>query len=192
MSAGRWRCFVAVPLGERLRADLADAVTGWRQRPDLAELRWADAASWHVTLAFLGSIDPEDLDRVISAVTEATTSHEPMRLATGGLGAFPSPGRARVAWYGVADPDRRLRSLAADLADRLGLDPADRFRAHVTLARARREPIDLRAWLAEAATSAPEGELTVDHVQLMRSHLGGGPARYETLATTKLGVQIDG
>ena len=63
---------------------------------------------------------------------------------------------------------------------------ADRFRAHITLARARREPIDLRAWLAEAATSAPEGELTVDHVQLMRSHLGPRGARYETLESLEL------
>ena len=191
MNAGRWRCFVAVPLGEHVRSDLADAVAGWRQRPDLAELRWTDAGSWHVTMAFLGSIEPAELDHVIAAVTEAATSHEPMRLATGGLGAFPSPGRARVAWYGVADPDRQLRSLAADLAEGLGLDPADRFRAHVTLARAKRAPMDLRAWLAEESASAPAGELTVDHVELMRSHLGRGPARYETLATIKLGARID-
>jgi 2'-5' RNA ligase len=46
--------------------------------------------------------------------------------------------------------------------------------------------VDLRSWLASA--SAPEGELVADRIQLMRSHLGRGPARYETLAAMKLGV----
>ena len=80
------------------------------------------------------------------------------RCATGGLGAFPSPGSARVLWYGVADPDGRLAALAGDLTGALGLDGRGPFRPHVTLARARREPVDLRRWLG-AAASAPEGVL---------------------------------
>ena len=57
MSDERWRCFVAVPIGEALRRDLAAAVEGWRIRPDLAGLRWTEPQSWHVTLAFLGPIE---------------------------------------------------------------------------------------------------------------------------------------
>ena len=43
MSVERWRCFVAIPIGEALRADLRAAVEGWRRREDLAGMRWADA-----------------------------------------------------------------------------------------------------------------------------------------------------
>jgi 2'-5' RNA ligase len=181
-----WRLFLAVPLGEGLRSDLSRAIAAWRSREDLAGLRWTEAESWHVTLAFLGSVPSSDVQRITAAATTTAGAHRPMTLLTGGLGAFPAPGRARVAWYGVADTDGRLAALATDLRGALGLDDSGPFRAHVTLGRARREPVDLRPWLAGA--SAPDGELSVDHVDVMRSHTGALPARYETLASIPLGV----
>lgn len=184
----RWRCFVAVPIPEQLRDSLRTAVDGWRGQSDLAGLRWTDADVWHVTLAFLGSIDASEVENVSSRISGVAAEHAPMRLRTGGLGAFPSAGRARVAWYGVHDADGALVALASDVRSALTLDDERPLRAHLTLARARREPVDLRSWLREA--SAPEGTLDVDRLQLMRSHLGRGPARYETLAAVPLEVPV--
>lgn len=187
---GTWRCFVAVPIGDELRAALAAAVEQWSAREDLAGLRWSDAENWHLTIAFLGSTDPGAVASIVGRLEATAGRHQPMRLETGGLGAFASRRRARVAWYGLADPGGRLASLAADVAVAMGLEPAGRFRAHVTLARARSEPVDLRPWLAEAA--APRGVLSVDGLDLMRSHLGRGPAHYERLASVPLGAPIRG
>jgi 2'-5' RNA ligase len=181
----RWRCFVAVPIGESLRDALRVAVDGWRDDPDMVGLRWGDPESWHLTLAFLGSVDADGVGRLGSTVREVAAQHAPMRLATGGLGAFPSVGRARVVWYGVADPDRRLAALARDLRQALAVE-GSAFRAHVTLARARREAVAVRGLVER---TAPEGLLTVDHVDLMRSHLGRGPARYECLESVAMGPQ---
>jgi 2'-5' RNA ligase len=187
MSDAPWRCFVAVPLGDDVRAALGAAVDGWRALDDLAGLRWANAAGWHLTLAFLGVVDPGTVPAIEAAVAATAARHRPWRARTGGLGGFPSAARARVAWYGVADPDGRMAMLATDLHAALGMDVPGPFRAHVTLARARRDPVDLRGWIA--AASDPQGELRVDRLELMRSHLGGGPARYETLATAALGAR---
>ena len=185
MSDERWRCFVAVPLGETLRRDLAAAVDGWRLRLDLAGLRWTDAESWHVTLAFLGPIEASSVKDLAALLADGVERHAPVRLPTSGVGAFPSAARARVAWYGVADLDGALAALAADVRRAAGVETSE-FRGHVTLARARRDPVDLRAWLRDA--EAPLGELAVDRVELMRSHLGRGPARYEVLESFTLGV----
>ena len=182
MSAERWRCFVAVPIGGGLRADLARAVHGWG---DLEGLRWTDPEAWHVTLAFLGSVEAGRVPEVAGRLRVVAEQHAPMSLATGGLGAFPSPARARVAWYGVDDADGRMARLAADVVQALGLEAAQPYRPHLTLARARRQPVDLRSWLASA--SAPGGRLFVDRVELMRSHTGKNAARYETLETIALG-----
>jgi 2'-5' RNA ligase len=186
MTDARWRCFVAVPLGDDLRAALAAAADGWCARDELAGLRWANPVGWHLTLAFLGAVEPGDLPAIRTAMTKTAAEHLTWRTRTGGVGGFPSAVRARVAWYGVSDPEGRLATLAGDLRATLGLEGGGRFRAHVTLARARREPVDLRGWIADA--SAPEEELVVDRVVLMRSHLGAGPARYETLATASIGA----
>jgi len=177
------RCFVAVPIGEELRAALADAVADWRE---LEGLRSTDPASWHVTLAFLGSVDAAEISRLEVLIGDVAAHNAPMQLRTGGLGAFPSAGRARVLWYGIADPDGSMAALSADLHAALGMEVATAYRPHLTLARARRQALDLRGWLAHA--SAPEGDLVVDRLELMRSHLGQGPARYEALSSAVLGL----
>jgi len=91
-----------------------------------------------------------------------------------------------VLWYGVADPHGAMATLATDLHDALGVELKAPYRPHLTLARARRAPVPATAWLAE--TAMPAGELLVDRVELLRSHLGAGPARYERLASASLAV----
>ena len=181
-----WRCFVAVPIGEELRATLGQAVDAWRERPDLAGLRWSQPESWHLTLAFLGAVAAEDVARSAEAIESAGREYDAFELRTGGVGGFPSASRARVAWYGVSDPAGGLRSLAAAVRLSLALPVTTPFRGHITLARARSAPVDLRSWLKSARP--PEGRLLVDRIELMRSHLGSGPARYEVLATIPLVV----
>jgi 2'-5' RNA ligase len=184
VSAAGWRCFVAVPIGERLRRDLAACLEGWTTRDDLAGLRWSERDAWHVTLAFLGDTDPAAVDGIVSELRRVADGHEAFSLTTGGLGGFASSARARVAWYGVADPDRRLRRLAADVGRAVDLEPDRPFAPHVTLARSRGPHVDLRRWIAEA--TAPDGTLDVERVELIRSHLGRGPAHYETIASAAL------
>ena len=182
----RWRCFVAVPIGDDLRAELTAAVGSWRDLSDLAGLRWSDPGGWHITLAFLGWVDGADVPATARRLEDALQAHEPSEHVAGGLGGFPSAARARVAWYGVEDPAGRLRSLADAVRGALSTGEAAPFRAHLTLARARSTPVDLRGWIATA--DPPRGRLEVGAVHLMRSHLGAGPARYEALASVPLRV----
>ncbi len=185
-----WRCFVAVPLSEALVGALARTVTDWRADPAAPDLRWTEPAGWHLTLAFLGDIDPEAVPSLLEALRSALDGYPAWRADTGELGTFPGPLRARVLWYGVGDADGRLARLAH--AARTSLAPlvpslrsGSPFRAHVTLARARQSGIDLGAWLAVHA--GPRSSLRVDQVVLYRSLLGAGrPARYESLGAVAL------
>lgn len=181
-----WRCFVAIPVGHELRAVLATSVAEWRRTPDLAGLRWSEPEAWHLTLAFLGGVPPADIPRLAAALEVAGLGYETHELRASGVGGFPSTSRARVAWYGVADPSGRLSALAEAVRQALALPAAEPFRAHVTLGRARSAPVDLRRWVA--FVRVPEASLPVDRVELMRSHLGQGAARYEVLASVPLGV----
>ena len=183
----RWRCFVAIPLSEALRAALRTAIESWRVDEDLQDLRWTEPDRWHVTVAFLGSIEAASVPEVTARLEAAASRHAVMQAATGGLGAFPSAAQARVAWYGIEDPEGGLARLGTDVALALGLDASRPYHPHLTLARARRQPVDLRSWLATA--SVPDGRLTVDRIELMRSHLGSGSVRYERLRAITLGVR---
>jgi len=181
-----WRCFVAVPIGDELRAALSSAVATWREAPDAEDLRWTDSSGWHATLAFLGDTDPEQVPRLADALADVAGRSAPFTLTTGGLGGFPSSRSARVAWYGIADSEGQLAAIASALRAAIGLADDQPFRPHLTLARSRgatRARIDL-------LNSAPAGMLAVDELVLYRSILGHGPAHYEPLAVARLGVSV--
>lgn len=188
----RWRCFVAVPVPEELRAALRSTLGAWRAEADVPDLRWTDPQGWHLTLAFLGSVDVDALAALQHAIADAASRSQPDRLSAGGLGAFPSPRRARVLWYGVADPDATLRTLADRVLELLEplvprLRDESPFHGHITLGRARAERgSDLSSWMGSHA--APAGTVPVERVILYRSHLGGGPARYEVLGWAPVGA----
>jgi RNA 2',3'-cyclic 3'-phosphodiesterase len=188
----RWRCFVAVPLPDGLRAQLADAVETWREEPGAPNLRWTDPAGWHLTLAFLGWVEPGLSEQILVSMVAPADGARPADLAAGGLGAFPSPRRARVLWYGMTDADGALSALAEGIRRALApivpmVDEGSPFRPHVTLARAREERgSDLASWMAGRAV--PSGVVPLERVILYRSHLGRGPAQYEPLGAVTVGT----
>ena len=103
----------------------------------------------------------------------------------GGGGAFPSVSRPRVLWLGVTGGAPELAAIAADLETRLtaaGWPPEGRpFEPHLSIARtdgARGGPRAASA-LVDLARSL-EVSWVADRLTLYESHLGGGPARYET------------
>jgi RNA 2',3'-cyclic 3'-phosphodiesterase len=185
-----WRCFVAVPVPAELRAALAAALATWRAEPGAPNLRWTGSEGWHVTVAFLGPIDPGSVSSIaerIAVAVQPFAAVAPFSVRTGRVGAFPRPSAARSVWLGIEDPDRHLADLARTVQDALlPRDAIRRLRAHLTLGRSRvrrGEPLD--AWLA--TRTFPSTELVVEDVVLFRSHLGRGPATYEELACLPLG-----
>jgi len=162
------RTFVALNLPPGVRASVADLRRALSPAP--RGMRWAAIDQLHLTLAFLGDVDDEGLAAVRAAARSAAAAHAPFDADLRGLGAFPHPGRARVAWLGWGAGAGAVTALHATLARALA-HPADRrpFSPHVTLARAR-DPLDLRAWLASApAWAAPIWR--VDALDVMTSEL---------------------
>ena len=157
------RLFVAVwPPG-----DVLDAIAAL-DRPDLRSVRWTGRDQWHATLRFLG-----EMDRVPDEVLEPLTSCTATSVTIG-------PATQRLSGRVLMIPVHGLDELAAAVAD-----PADArpFRGHLTLARARERGGRIPPSLAGAPIA---GAWTVTSVSLVRSHLGGGPARYEDIRTVDL------
>jgi RNA 2',3'-cyclic 3'-phosphodiesterase len=190
----RWRCFVAVPLGERLRGELAQAVAELRARMPVLEeqLRWTDPAGWHLTLAFLGWVSPDSVEGVAGVVRDVATRHAPFTVTTGGLGGFPSRRQVRVLWYGLAGRSETLAALARETRAALGHEDESPFRAHLTLARSRaRHERGVTVPEVVWKSSMPSGEIAVGRLILYRSHLGRGPAHYEALAEARIGSLLE-
>ena len=94
----------------------------------------------HLTLKFLGEVQPEDLTRVGSALKRIGQHGEPFDAAVSGFGVFPSARRARILWAGIGRGAEGFGSLARAVEDLLepeGFAGEDRpLVPHLTLGRA--------------------------------------------------------
>ena len=188
MSEGAVRSFIAVRLPDRVRAGLA-AVSA-ELRGQTRGLAWVRADNLHITLRFLGEIEPVQLQHVREAVTEAAAAVAPFTVSLGGLGAFPSGRAPRVLWASVASGGEGLVALHAVLEAALvarGIPGESRpFHPHVTLARAR-DPRGADGLASVLGAGPAFGAVQVGAIHLMRSELDPRGARYSILREAPLG-----
>ncbi|PYO00958.1 MAG: RNA 2',3'-cyclic phosphodiesterase [Candidatus Rokuibacteriota bacterium] len=188
------RAFVAILLPDAVRAKLGAEIE--RLRACGRNVAWVASDNLHVTLKFLGHVEPSRLDDAVSALTVASAVVAPFDLDVAGLGAFPSSTRPRVLWAGLAEGADAAAKLARSIDSALaghGFPPEDRpFAGHVTLGRVR-EPRGDRELASALAASARQrfGRFTVDRVALMRSELSSRGAHYSILAALPLSASPD-
>lgn len=162
------RTFVAVwPPSEVIRTLSA------LPREDRRGVRWTHPDQWHVTLRFLGEVDPDEVVRALAGL-----SHPPVRARfSGPIGRL---GRSAlvVPVDGLASLAAEVCARTAELGDPL---PADRpFFGHLTLAR-------LRGTAACGLTDRlVPGEWDVREVAVVTSRLDPDRARYTIVATVPL------
>jgi 2'-5' RNA ligase len=180
----RRRLFVAVEVADAAQEAIDAAIAPWRD--ELTSIRWSPSENRHVTVRFLGGVEPDDLVAV-TAATAATAATAPFALALGTLGAFPERGRARVWWVGLEDPTGALPELAAAMQGHLppGFEPDTRpYHAHLTLGRADPPLAVPPGW---PATPVPPTGWRVERLVLFESHLRRPHAVYEPIAWFGLG-----
>jgi 2'-5' RNA ligase len=145
----------------------------------------------HLTLQFLGNVDRQRVLDLVPALHTEVATHRIGELALRGVGAFPSPRRARVLWIGVTTGALAVTHLADALrqvTEPLGNPPESRsFTPHVTLGRIRAPERGANLATAVAACEASEaGAWTPDAVVLYESRLHPKGAVHEAIATFSL------
>jgi RNA 2',3'-cyclic 3'-phosphodiesterase len=106
--------------------------------PELApDLRWVPRERWHVTLAFLGEVDPDRVPALAVRLDAVAAEHAPLAgLRLAHAGTFRG-----VLWLGIepserhSAADRLARAVQREM--RAGGIPVERrpWRAHLTIAR---------------------------------------------------------
>jgi 2'-5' RNA ligase len=181
------RAFFCIPLEPSVASSIGQVA---RRIRDATNMRasWVRDENYHVTLRFLGEIEPGltvELERLARRVTERL---EPFSLTLDRLGCFPSIDRARVLWLG-GDPSPVLHALAASLHHELkslGFPPERKPTvAHVTLARIKARPDPELPRILGESQPGEALEVRADRVVLMESALKPGGAVYRPLFTTR-------
>lgn len=173
-----------MPLPEVLRA----AYASLQRRLAIPGVRWVEPANLHLTLKFLGHLEPARLEAVGERLAACAREASGTRLSARGLTAFPRPRAARVLVVELDDASGALPRLHLAIDERvsdLGIEREARpFRLHLTLGRVREGALDVREALS--GTAPPPGAWPVNGFALFRSRLGAGGPTYEVLESFSL------
>jgi 2'-5' RNA ligase len=181
------RLFVALQIPDSIRNDYAALIDDLRRLDAKAspkKPKWVRPENLHVTLKFIGHVDPSKLDPIRTALTNLQLPQD-IRLHFRNVGFFPNAKRPRVIWGGM-DASENLTPLA-HAVDRqiatVGFPSEGRaFTPHLTLARL--DPPGISAVLQasiEKHATRDFGVLHTSEFHLIESKLKPMGAEYTTL-----------
>ncbi|MGB5748594.1 MAG: RNA 2',3'-cyclic phosphodiesterase [Desulfobacterales bacterium] len=155
--------------------------------------RWVRPENIHLTLKFLGDVNPDDIDKIGTAMAVAAIDCLPVTVYVKGIGVFPGIKRPRVIWVGLGGDTQSLLALQSRLEQELArvAFPKDKrsFKAHLTLGRFKKpaNPAAVRQMISEYATLNSD-EFTCNQVFLFGSDLKPSGPVYSKLKQTNLGM----
>jgi 2'-5' RNA ligase len=193
------RAFLAVELSQELRAELVTVQQELKHRIDTEMKRdmrisWAQPASIHLTLKFLGDMAEQAIGPLLVAVEQAIGSQIPVNVPLERLGAFPRPQSPRVLWVGPSENWERgaeaeriaeIHRAIEQACEGLGfLRETKPFSPHLTLARIKVGERQVGVALAKGGVldrPISLGSLAVESVVLMKSELKPSGSVYTKL-----------
>ncbi len=186
--------FVAIELPEALRHSLVEIIKTLSSEIEPHTIRWVRPEGIHLTLKFLGDVDPPKMEKVHHVVQDVVPQFSVFTFSAGGLGCFPNLRRPRVIWVGIHEQSGELKALQAGLEQGFSAQGFQRekrvFHPHLTVGRMRRSArqADHRA-VGEALGQMEDfslGEFRVKEVCLFRSDLRPTGAVYTKLLAASL------
>ncbi|GCE27961.1 RNA 2',3'-cyclic phosphodiesterase [Dictyobacter alpinus] len=180
------RTFIALEMNAVLQSHLSGFIH--QVAPVLPGMKWVNPQGIHLTLAFLGELDDEQLADVSAAAQETAWQASSFTYHLTRPGIFGPPRQPRVLWMGIEENSGSLvqvhRFLQQQLSQRnFSLDTRP-FSPHLTLARGKmpltpQEYASLQKLLARPQPSAQTYPATYLHV--MKSELTSTGAHYTEL-----------
>jgi len=178
----RPKLFVGIELDDAVRSTCASIAERLNARGLVA--RYERTEKLHVTLAFLGWVDPEMVGPITSAMETVALQQHSFTLRLDRVGAFPHERKPRVVWVGSHEQGKTFREVAHALRiayEDLGF-PFDKDAvAHVTIARVKepRRPLPMLDAIEPV-------EQRVESLALFDSIPDKGTTRYEVLKRAPL------
>ncbi len=179
------KCFLGISaIGLHLNLDPMKQVLNQQN----VEYELIPKENYHITLNYLGNIEPEQLPAISQVLKEVAKEHDPFSLRLIGFSAFPTERESKYVWVGVQN-SLVLRSLHGNCERRLneiGLNiEVKGYNPHLTVAQLNRAKD-----LSEALRTVKHHELcdiSVEKVELYESNFDGSIPTYISLAEYYLG-----
>ncbi len=184
------RTFIAAETAPEIRRELYRA-QGRLKTEISGRISWVQEKNIHLTLKFLGEINPGRLEPIREKLKEIAAGSCKFSLTLDGLGSFPNNKNPRIIWAGLkAAADCPLFAIAARIEQELaglGLKKEQNpFHPHLTLGRVKqlKKKIDLSTLYPRI--TLPKISFEVENITLFQSTLTSTGPIYSPLAVFPL------
>ena len=168
------RLFIAIDFNE-LKDYFAELQS---QLPKNARL--SSVKSFHLTLKFLGDVQPNKIDEIVNLLRPI--KFEKLNSFLDSIGVFPAENCIRVVWVGLK-PEDKILELQRTIDDSLKciFKKEKDFKAHITLARVKC-PEDKKSFVEQVKKIKVENKkLELEDFRLIKSELTSNGPVYEDL-----------
>lgn len=133
-----FRAFLAVDLFPKIKEAIHHIQNDLRTAN--GDIKWIDPAQAHLTLKFLGDINPKQAE-IIQRALEPLKNFNPIKFNLTHLGTFPKGQQARIIWVEVSDEEKGIEKLTKWINQELGISGFAKeprpYNPHITLGRLR-------------------------------------------------------
>jgi len=183
------RCFIAIKLPQEIRTQIESYIDDLNRYTKM--VRWVKPDNLHLTIKFLGEIEPEKVEQIKSTLERVKGFTSPFDLQIIESGCFPGRKRPRVFWLGFDKSGvtylSEIQSWLEDQLNQVGFEKENRkFLPHLTIGRVR--GVDNYSDLYSYIDNHPFKGKTflVNKIYLIRSYLKPTGAVYRDLGTHSL------
>lgn len=188
------RAFIAIDLSPSIRSSIQHFQAQLQSHLHDAPVRWVPVGNIHLTLKFLGDIQPEQADPILRMLAEVATPTPVFDIKIRGFGFFPNDKRPRVLWIGVNQSGSQLTRLQEEIEQALLALNFEkehrRFHPHLTLGRVKKsaqsEQVKSLSRQLKEVEQPDLGVQWVEAIHLIQSRLSPSGATYSPLGSAEL------
>ena len=183
------RVFIAITLPDSLKNRLQDAQK--ILHVNKIQVKHIPLRNMHLTLKFIGNINPVLLPEIENVLISCTQNHKPIKLISRGIGVFPSTKFPKAIWAGIKGEIHKLESLNKKLEQGLstiGIPKEKRkFQGHLTFARFKKRKINTKELerSIQQIDQTDSEQFSIDRLILFQSKLMPGGPIYTELYSAK-------
>ncbi len=163
------RVFIAINLPQAIKKKLVDFQNKW----SYLDVRWIKKENLHITLAFVGCVNEEELLEICQLTQKVAQRHRSFEIRLKRICLGPSNKKPKMIWV-----EGEKSEPLAKLKSEIGIDNYPIFQPHITLARNLRERPDINQSL--------DLSFFVDSIEVMESYLARGGSNYVILESAEL------
>ena len=181
------RTFIALDFTQDVKAKMGSIQRNLKQSSTKGS--WTYIDNFHITLKFLGTTNPQNLDDIKTVLGDIAKKNSPLKVSIDNLGFFPGKDSIRVVWIGLKGDVDKLMTINSNVENKmvaLGLKKEGRqYRPHITLGR--NVVFDNTLYnVKDSFEKEKPYDFTIGSISLMNSENLDNKRIYTPIATFKL------